>query len=213
MIIPNVAPWKRPLDLVLLALTAPAWMPISALLTIWIAAVSGRPVFFRQVRIGRHAATFAMWKFRTMRVGAKPNTHEQHTTSLWMDNAPMTKLDAHDTRLIPGARWIRALGLDELGQIINVVRGEMSLVGPRPCLPYEAQQCKELLGLRTAVLPGITGWWQVCGKNRTTCRRMLTLDTCYVRKMCPALDLWIILATVRAVASGALELLPDRMAS
>lgn len=111
----------------------------------------------------------------------------------------MQKLDTHDPRLIPGARLLRALGIDELPQLINVVRGEMSVVGPRPCIPYEAEQYQEWQRGRFAALPGMTGLWQVRGKNRTTFTRMIELDIEYAKTQSLGLDLMILLATPKAI--------------
>lgn len=111
----------------------------------------------------------------------------------------MQKLDTHDPRLIPGARLLRALGIDELPQLINVVRGEMSVVGPRPCIPYEAEQYQAWQRGRFAALPGMTGLWQVRGKNRTTFTRMIELDIEYAKTQSLGLDLMILLATPKAI--------------
>ncbi len=109
----------------------------------------------------------------------------------------MTKLDARgDKRLIPVGRWLRAAGLDELPQLINVWRGEMSLVGPRPCLPSEYEKYLPWQRERFNVLPGVTGLWQVSGKNRTTFNEMIECDIRYVRTRSFWLDLKIMLKTV-----------------
>lgn len=111
----------------------------------------------------------------------------------------MLKLDQGDPRLIPGARFLRALGIDELPQLINVLRGDMSVVGPRPCIPYEAEQYEPWQRQRFAVLPGLTGLWQVKGKNRTTFLQMINLDIEYTRRQSLGLDLYILLATPKAI--------------
>ena len=111
----------------------------------------------------------------------------------------MTKLDAGDKRLIPGGRILRCLGLDELPQLINVLRGEMSLVGPRPCLPYEYEHYQARHGRRFDTLPGLTGLWQVSGKNRTTFEQMINWDITYVETKSLTLDLMIMLKTVPAI--------------
>lgn len=109
----------------------------------------------------------------------------------------MTKLDtAGDSRLIPWARFLRASGLDELPQVFNVLRGEMSLVGPRPCLPCEFNRYEQWQQKRVNAPPGLTGYWQVNGKNKTTFNQMVFLDLFYVDKMSIWLDLRIILKTI-----------------
>ena len=108
----------------------------------------------------------------------------------------MTKMDTTgDVRLIPFGAWLRATGLDELPQLINVIRGEMSVVGPRPCIPYEYEGYAPWQMERFNTLPGLTGLWQVSGKNRTTFAEMVRLDIQYVRRKSPGLDLLIILKT------------------
>jgi lipopolysaccharide/colanic/teichoic acid biosynthesis glycosyltransferase len=111
----------------------------------------------------------------------------------------MTKLDARDSRLIHGGRLLRALGLDELPQLLNVLRGEMSLVGPRPCLEYEYEQFSQRHRERFETLPGLTGLWQVSGKNRTTFEQMMNLDIRYVREKSLWLDLKILAKTIPAI--------------
>lgn len=107
----------------------------------------------------------------------------------------MTKLDAIDPRLIPGARFVRALGLDELPQLINVFRGEMSWVGPRPCTKFELQNYNQAQLERFASLPGLTGLWQVSGKNNTSFDQMVELDIRYTRAPALLSDLRIMLTT------------------
>jgi len=115
-------------------------------------------------------------------------------------NLPMAKMDLHgDPRLIPGGWWLRASGLDELPQIINVLRGDMSLIGPRPCLPYEYDRYLPWQKERFNTLPGLTGLWQVSGKNTTTFDEMMHLDIQYVRNKSLWLDLKILLMTVPTV--------------
>jgi lipopolysaccharide/colanic/teichoic acid biosynthesis glycosyltransferase len=112
----------------------------------------------------------------------------------------MVKMDARgDSRLIPGGRLIRASGLDELPQIINVFRGEMSVVGPRPCVPYEYEQYLPWQRARFNVVPGLTGLWQVSGKNRTTFEEMIRLDLRYAETRSLWLDLKIMVLTLPAL--------------
>ncbi len=127
---------KRTFDLTLLVLSAPLWAPIALFCAAWVKAVSRGPLFFQQERIGQDGKRFKIFKFRSMHQGADTSVQEKHVERVF-DDGPMTKLDAADSRLIPGGRLLRASGLDELPQLINVIRGEMSLVGPRPCTPNE----------------------------------------------------------------------------
>ena len=138
-----------------------------------------------------------LFKFRTMYVNAETRRHEEYFADLMRSECPMTKLDAvGDTRLIPGGRFLRASGLDELPQIFNVLRGEMSLVGPRPCLPREFERYQPSERQRVNALPGLTGYWQVNGKNNTTFKEMIAMDLFYIRKMSIWLDLTIMFRTI-----------------
>jgi lipopolysaccharide/colanic/teichoic acid biosynthesis glycosyltransferase len=158
------------------------------------------PVFFRQERVGYRGRRFNLYKFRTMHVSADVTSHQAHFAELVRSNVPMHKLDARgDCRLIPGGWLLRASGLDELPQIINVLRGEMSLVGPRPCIPYEYGQYSPAQRERFSTTPGLTGLWQVSGKNRTTFEEMIQLDIRYARSRSLGLDLKIIAKTVPAL--------------
>jgi lipopolysaccharide/colanic/teichoic acid biosynthesis glycosyltransferase len=112
----------------------------------------------------------------------------------------MTKLDQRgDARLIPLGRILRSTGLDELPQLFNVLRGEMTLVGPRPCTPHEFQSAPEFLSRRLSVPPGLTGYWQVNGKNKTTFREMIAMDEHYARNLSLGLDLRILFKTFPAL--------------
>jgi lipopolysaccharide/colanic/teichoic acid biosynthesis glycosyltransferase len=136
-----------------------------------------------------------------MVVGADTATHERHVGTLIESNGPMTKLDARgDSRIIPVGRLLRAAGLDELPQLINVFRGEMSIVGPRPCLPAEYDQYLPWQRERFHTLPGLTGLWQVSGKNRMTFKEMIECDIRYVRTKSLWLDLKIMLKTLPTLA-------------
>ena len=140
-----------------------------------------------------------IFKFRTMHVNADTRTHAEYFAYLMQADCPMTKLDADDSRLIACGRFLRATGLDELPQIFNVLRGEMSLVGPRPCLPHEFQRYETWQQARVNVLPGLTGYWQVNGKNKTTFNEMIAMDIFYADHMSFWVDLTIILKTIPAL--------------
>ena len=193
--------WKRPLDLLLIALTWPLWAPVMVIVALWITLASKGPVIYWQERIGFCGKRFTMFKFRSMKVSAETASHESHFTHLIESDAPMTKLDAvGDSRLIPLGAFLRAAGLDELPQIFNVIRGEMSLVGPRPCTPYELQHYEADQLVRVDVPPGLTGYWQVNGKNRTTFREMIKMDLFYAKNASLLLDLEILARTGTVLA-------------
>ena len=193
--------WKRALDL---SVTVPA-LPLLGIAALLVAALhalfSPGPLVFRQTRIGRLGRPFVLRKFRTMHADADETTHRRHLEGLAATGGPMRKLDAaRDVRVFPGGQLLRASGLDELPQVLNVLRGEMSVVGPRPSLSYELGLHPRAQSARVAVHPGLTGLWQVCGKNRTTLRTMLALDLRYARRRSPGLDLAIIALTPLALA-------------
>jgi exopolysaccharide production protein ExoY len=198
--------WKKILDLGLILLVAPIWLPLMMLVMLWIKASSPGPVFFRQRRVGYGGAEFFIFKLRTMKVNAETQCHESYFEHLMKANTPMVKLDASgDPRLISGGGLLRASGLDELPQIFNVIAGNMSLVGPRPCTPHEFARYTAPQRKRVNVLPGLTGYWQVNGKNRTTFRKMIAMDVFYSRKMSPWLDLSIIFKTVPVLIGQVIE--------
>lgn len=130
--------WKRAFDMVCILIAAPLWLPLMAVIAVMVKLCSPGPVLFRQQRIGYRAQAFVCLKFRTMHFNAPTVGHEKHLSNLMSSGAPMVKMDAKgDNRLIPVGWILRSSGLDELPQIFNVMRGDMSLVGPRPCLKYE----------------------------------------------------------------------------
>lgn len=189
--------WKRMLDCALIVFLSPAWALLMLAIAFLVRLVSSGPIFFRQERVGYRGRHFICLKFRTMFVGADTAAHKTHLERLMSDNIPMVKMDAHgDPRLIPFGRLLRSSGLDELPQIFNVLRGEMSLVGPRPCLPYEFVRYTKEQKKRFETVPGLTGLWQVSGKNRTTFVEMNQLDIQYVERRSFWLDLKIILKTI-----------------
>jgi lipopolysaccharide/colanic/teichoic acid biosynthesis glycosyltransferase len=125
----------------------------------------------------------------------------------------MTKLDSgNDDRIIPGGNWIRASGLDELPQILNILRGDMSIVGPRPCIAYEYDLYEPWQRERCAAPPGLTGLWQVSGKNRTTFNEMVRLDIAYAQRMSLWLDAWILVRTLPAIVRQVLDLIAAKRA-
>jgi lipopolysaccharide/colanic/teichoic acid biosynthesis glycosyltransferase len=198
--------WKRVLDVGLILLTLPVVLPLAVLIGIVIRRVSTGPILFQQERVGFRGSRFMCLKFRTMFCGAETSTHQGHLQQLMTSDVPMIKMDAKgDKRIIPFGRLLRASGLDELPQLINVLKGEMSLVGPRPCLPYEAGQYLPWQKERFETVPGLTGLWQVSGKNKTTFTKMIQLDIEYSRRKNLFLDLMIIVKTPLALLAQLLE--------
>ncbi len=177
----QLPPWKRAFDILFALASLISVLPILVLITIAIRLVSPGPPIFHQKRIGLLGVPFMCHKFRSMRTDSDTEVHHRHVEELVHQNSPLTKLDtSRDARLIPLGRLLRASGLDELPQLFNVLRGEMSVVGPRPCIPYEYAMFNAWQRERNLTPPGITGLWQVSGKNDTTFRKMMQLDVLYV---------------------------------
>jgi exopolysaccharide production protein ExoY len=192
--------WKTFIDLAMVTLLVPVWLPIMTFVALWVAITSPGPIFYRQLRIGFKGRRFMLIKFRTMKVNAETHVHEAYLRHLIVTGRPMIKLDAiGDPRLILGGKFLRATGLDELPQIFNVLKGEMSVVGPRPCTVGEFECFAPEQCARVNALPGLTGLWQVNGKNRTTFRQMIEMDNFYSRNISLSLDLKIILRTPPAI--------------
>jgi len=199
--------WKRWLDVACVVIALPVLLPLFALVGLGIRISSPGPVIFRQERIGYRGKRFVCFKFRTMKAGSDVGIHKQYLDHLINSDVPMTKMDSQgDARLVPMGRFLRATGLDELPQIINVLRGEMSLVGPRPCIPYEYEQYLPWQKQRFNAMPGLTGLWQVSGKNKTTFNQMIYLDIAYAQNMSFWLDVVVMLKTIPALARQAREM-------
>lgn len=165
------------------------------------------PALFRQVRVGRNRRPFELCKFRTMYTGCPDEVHREYVRKLLTDDQPpdggragVFKLE-NDDRITPVGRLLRRTSIDELPQLINIIRGDMSLVGPRPALPWEAELFDAVFFGRFAVTPGLTGLWQVSGRNSLTMKQGLELDLEYVRRQSLAFDLWILVKTVPVVLS------------
>jgi lipopolysaccharide/colanic/teichoic acid biosynthesis glycosyltransferase len=152
------------------------------------------PVFFRQWRVGAGERRFNIWKFRTLRTDHDDSRHQQYVASLRESGGPCAKPD-QSKRLVWLGGFYRRHAIDELPQLINVLRGEMSLVGPRPDV-LEASCYTQTQRRRFEVAPGITGLWQVSGKNRLTFEQMVEKDIYYVNHRSPWLDGWILLKTI-----------------
>lgn len=200
-------PWKRCLDLILLLLGLPVILPVMLVVGSLVKLVSKGPVFFRQQRIGYRGKPFTCWKFRTMHVNADPGLHREHVGKLIANNLPLTKLDIKgDKRLIPCGALIRAACLDEVPQLINVLLGEMSMVGPRPCMDYEFEQLLPWHRQRFHSPPGMTGLWQVKRRMDTSFVQMMQMDLFYVANRTLWLDLLILLQTPFAVLAQTWEI-------
>ncbi|MBO0771108.1 MAG: sugar transferase [Actinobacteria bacterium] len=192
------------LSLALILLTAPLLLVLCGLVRL----TSAGPALFRQQRLGRDMRPFTLLKLRTMRVGEDDRIHRDYVASLLSAKQPaaaigsgLYKLDG-DPRVTRLGGWLRRTSLDELPQLVNVLRGAMSLVGPRPMLAWEAELVGRPYRSRFAVKPGMTGLWQVSGRSRLPLRRALELDVEYVARRSLAADLAILARTGPAVFRG-----------
>ena len=197
---------KQLLDLAIAIPTLIASVPILLLAMVLMQLADPGSVLFRQIRIGRGERPFTMLKLRTMRLGSDDSAfREFNTRELRGEPNPtgdgILKLE-NDPRLLPMSRFLRRFSIDELPQLVNVILGDMSLVGPRPCLPWEVELFTPEQRRRHEVLPGITGLWQVSGRNLLTMQQMLALDLVYVEQQSFLLDLKILWQTVPAVLLG-----------
>jgi lipopolysaccharide/colanic/teichoic acid biosynthesis glycosyltransferase len=182
--------------------------PILIAVTLAVRLDSRGTAFFRQRRVGYMERQFTLFKFRSMRLDADPRGHQEYVTALIKggDSNPdggrenLYKL-AVDNRITPVGRWIRRWSLDELPQLFNVVRGDMTLVGPRPAIPYEVAEYPSWYRERFSVRPGLTGYWQVSGRSERTYEEMVRLDIEYAQRRSIGLDLLILLKTPWVVLS------------
>ena len=180
--------------------------PVLLLVALAVRLDSQGPALFRQRRVGHEEREFTLFKFRSMRVDADPRGHREYVTSLIQGNESnggrenLYKL-AVDDRITPVGRWIRRWSLDELPQLFNVVTGDMTLVGPRPAIPYEVAEYPSWYLQRFAVKPGLTGLWQVSGRSERTYEEMVRLDIDYAKRRSLGLDLSILLKTPWVVLS------------
>jgi len=203
---------KRVMDIVGSVIAIVLASPVFLAIAIALKATSRGPIFFRQKRIGQHGEPFVFLKFRSMFVNNDASVHKEYVTQLIAGKAKRQPSNGNggvfklttDPRITPVGAFLRKTSLDELPQFINVLRGEMSLVGPRPPVPYEVQAYefwhrRRLLESK----PGITGLWQVSGRSRVTFDEMVRLDLRYAKTWSPWMDIKILARTPAAVVLGA----------
>jgi undecaprenyl-phosphate galactose phosphotransferase len=194
---------KRSVDLVgsliLLTLLSPFLLAIS----IAVKMTSEGPVFYRSQVVGKDGKLFTWFKFRTMVVNRVETVHREHLRKIITENATTQKLQ-NEPRITNVGRFLRKYSLDELPQLFNVLRGEMSLIGPRPCLQYEYEHFDDWHKQRFDVIPGMTGLWQVFGRNRSdvTFNDSIILDLYYIQNYSLWLDIKIVLKTIPTVLFG-----------
>lgn len=217
----NYHAFKRIADLVIVIVSILLLTPLVAFLAILIKLDSSGSIIFSQKRVGARYVrrngmfywqleTFNLYKFRTMKVDASSKLHQDYIAAyIAGDEERMAALQPggnieksyklrNDPRITRMGRFLRKLSLDELPQVWNVVKGDMSLVGPRPPIPYEVEMYHEDHLQRLAAKPGITGWWQVSGRGETSFEQMVRLDREYIERQSFLFDLKILLLTVPA---------------
>ena len=201
-LVENVA--RRTLDIGVAAVVLLLMAPVIAVVALTVRLSSPGPVFFRQRRLGRSMRPFTVLKFRTMRADADSALHRDYVRSLIGTDAPENPPDnlyklVVDPRVTKVGRFLRSWSLDEIPQLWNVLRGEMSLVGPRPVIEYEVEQYPDWYLRRFAVKPGLTGLWQVSGRNERTYEEMVRFDVEYAERRSLWMDLRILARTAIVV--------------
>ena len=201
---------KRGFDVVVATLMLLVASPIMLLAAIAIWLTDGSPLLFRQTRVGIHGKPFELLKFRTMRTQASDTVHREYVKE-WIQRNAAERSDAggakiykigSDPRVTPVGKWLRRFSLDELPQLFNVLYGNMSLIGPRPAMPYELELYQEWHRHRLDAPPGITGLWQVSGRNRLSFEEMVQLDIEYIEEWSLVGDMGILLRTLPAMLQG-----------
>jgi lipopolysaccharide/colanic/teichoic acid biosynthesis glycosyltransferase len=199
---------KRAFDLTFALLCLVLLCPVLLVIAVLVGVSSPGGPLFHQTRLGRYGRPFTIFKFRTMRTGCSDEIHRDYVQNQFRSPTPVPGAEhgyfkiEHDPRVTRFGRLLRRTSLDELPQLFNVIRGDMSLVGPRPALPWEAELFGPAHHARFLLPPGITGLWQVSGRSRLTIRTGLELDLEYVRNRTLLMDLVILLKTIPAVLSA-----------
>jgi lipopolysaccharide/colanic/teichoic acid biosynthesis glycosyltransferase len=198
---PTQAGWrylvKRLIDISVALLLLVLLAPLLLVLFVWVRLDSPGPAIFKQVRVGLRGRQFTVLKFRSMCLDADSSAHREFLASQMTEGARLTHYKVQqDDRVTRCGRFIRQLSLDELPQLFNVLRGQMSLVGPRPDVPYSLEQYEPRHYRRFDAVPGLTGLWQVSGRSTLSFREMLDLDIEYVERWSLLLDVKLLARTV-----------------
>ncbi len=202
---------KRGVDVIFSLLVLIIGFPFFLAIALLIKITSKGPVFFAQKRIGENGEEFTLYKFRTMRVNADDSIHREFTKNFILGKFEKSSLDVDkgsvykitdDPRVTGIGSFLRRTSLDELPQFINILKGEMTIVGPRPPLPYEYEYYDDWHKLRLKVKPGLTGLWQVSGRSSVPFNEMVMLDLYYIENWSLLLDLKIMLQTIPVMFRG-----------
>jgi lipopolysaccharide/colanic/teichoic acid biosynthesis glycosyltransferase len=195
---------KRVLDVLVSVVALILFLPLFPFIALAIVLDSPGPVFFCQERIGKGGRPFCVYKFRSMVANADPTLHRQYVRRLMAGSSSSSRADTlfkidKDPRITRVGSVLRKTSLDELPQLINVLKGEMTLVGLRPDLPYSVREYEPWQRRRLDALPGLTGLWQVSGRSRLSPREMMELDVRYVNERTLWLDIAILLKTIPCI--------------
>lgn len=206
---PLLEGYKRVFDSVLAAVGVIFLLPVFATIAAMIKLESRGPVLYAQTRIGKNGTPFKFYKFRSMQVGSDQDKDREKTVVQFIQTKekvkPTEKVSTkivNESRVTRVGRFLRKTSLDELPQLLNVLRGDMSLVGPRPCLPYEWDHYKEWHKRRLSVIPGCTGMWQVAGRSVVGFEDMVVLDLYYIQNASVLLDFGLLLKTLPVMLFG-----------
>jgi lipopolysaccharide/colanic/teichoic acid biosynthesis glycosyltransferase len=192
---------KRAIDLTLALVMTILLGPLMALCWICIKCTSTGPAIYRQERIGKRGRKFYIMKFRSMYFHRPEGSHDARATQI-SGTGILLKMK-NDPRITPFGRMIRRTSIDELPQLFNVIAGEMSLVGPRPLIPFMAREIDLASDARFSVLPGMTGYWQIYAREKnTSLEEMLCYDQRYIQEISLLIDMKVLLRTIPAVFSG-----------
>jgi exopolysaccharide biosynthesis polyprenyl glycosylphosphotransferase len=200
---------KRTVDVAVALVGGILVFPVLLLVALAIKLTSPGPTLFKQQRVGRNGREFTFYKFRSMYADTDDRAHREYAEALMRGEPAGVNVRGEkvyklidDPRVTPIGRFIRAASFDEFPQLWNVIRGDMSLVGPRPCLPYEWELYEEWQRPRLSVLPGITGLWQVSGRSQVPFEEMVLLDLHYIANWSPSLDFRLLVKTIPVVLNG-----------
>lgn len=195
---------KRAFDVIFSYTVLILGFPIFLILGLIVKLSSRGPVLFKQIRVGEKKRPFVFYKFRTMYTNNNHDLHKEYVKELITNNKKAGKAYKieKDPRVTPIGRFLRRTSLDELPQFFNVLKGDMSVVGPRPPIPYELKYYKDWHFKRLEAKPGITGLWQVSGRTLLPFDEMVRLDIEYTRRRSFALDLYILIKTIPAMIAG-----------
>lgn len=202
---------KRILDLIAASIGLVIAAPLAAVVALLIRISSPGPILFKQVRIGKSGEKFTFYKFRSMRVDCDDTSHRKYMKLFIEGNEEELKgfgnkkkiyKMTRDDRVTAVGKFLRRTSLDELPQLLNVLRGDMSMVGPRPHIPYEVDLYQDWHRRRLQGLPGITGWWQIHGRSRVTFDESVRMDIWYLEHQSVILDIRIMLRTITKAIVG-----------